>query len=159
VKRRDLLRHLAHHGCAFLREGANHTLYINRAAKKVSTIPGTTRSTGTSPGKICKDHQVPPGLQRAKMADRLPPLSWPRQQGKRRCGSCGKLYVGRPREETVCLTCDIRERTARGEHPATIAVRFGISRFLIEAVLEGDSHPTRTPRRSMFVDSGRPWSP
>ena len=89
------------------------------------------------------------------MADRLPPLSWSRQQGKRRCGSCGKLYVGRPRVETVCLTCDIRERTARGENPAAIAVRFGIPRFLVEAVLEGDSHPTRTPRRSVIVDPGR----
>jgi len=35
VKRRDL----AQHGCTFLREGVNHTLYINRQAKKVSTIP------------------------------------------------------------------------------------------------------------------------
>ena len=78
-----------------------------------------------------------------------------KQQRKRRCGSCGKLYVGRPRQETVCLTCDIRERTARGEDPAAIAVRFGIPRFLVEAVLEPDSHPTRTPRRSAVVDSGR----
>ncbi len=76
------------------------------------------------------------------MAKRLPPLSWPQQQRKRRCGSCGKLYVGRPREETVCLTCDIRERAARGEVPAAIAVRFGIPRFLVEAVQEPDSHPT-----------------
>ena len=81
------------------------------------------------------------------MADRLSPLSWPRQPGKRRCRSCGKLYVGRPREEAVCLTCDIRERAVRGEHPAAIAIRFGIPRFLVEAVLEGDSRPTRTPRR------------
>ena len=89
------------------------------------------------------------------MADRLSPLSWPRQPGKRRCGSCGKLYVGRPREEAVCLTCDIRERAARDENPAAIAIRFGIPRFLVEAVLEGDSHPTRTPRRSVIVDPGR----
>ena len=54
---------------------------------------------------------------------------------------------GRPREETVCLTCDIRERAVRGEHPAAIAIRFGIPRFLVEAVLEGDAHPTHTPRR------------
>lgn len=27
--------------------------------------------------------------------------------------------------------------------------------FLIEAVLESDSHPTRTPRRSAIIDSGR----
>ena len=89
------------------------------------------------------------------MADRLRSPSWPRQPGKRRCGSCGKLYVGRPREEAVCLNYDIRERAARGENPAAIAIRFGIPRFLVEAVLEGDSHPTRTPRRSVIVDPGR----
>ena len=77
------------------------------------------------------------------MPKRLPPLSWPQQQRTLRCGSCGKLYVGRPRQETVCLTCDIRGRAARGESPAAIAVRFGIPRFLVEAVLEPDSHPTR----------------
>ena len=77
----------------------------------------------------------------------MPPLSWTERQRKRRCGRCGKLYVGRPREETVCLTCDIRERAARGEHPAAIAVRFGIPRFLVEAVQEPDSHPTHIPRR------------
>ena len=63
--------------------------------------------------------------------------------------------MGRPREETVCLTCDICERTAQGEDSAAIAARFGIPRFLVEAVLEPDSHPTRTPRRSAIVDSGR----
>ncbi len=33
---------------------------------------------------------------------------------------------------------------ARGESPAAIAVRFGIPRFLVEAALEPDFHPTRT---------------
>ena len=51
--------------------------------------------------------------------------------------------MGRPRQEAVCLTCDIRERAARGENPAAIAVRFGIPRFLVEATLEPDFHPTR----------------
>ena len=95
------------------------------------------------------------GLQTAKMAKRLPPLTWPRQQRKRRCGSCGKLYVGRPRQEAVCLTCDIRGRASRGENPAAIAVRFGIPRFLVEATLEPDFYPTRTPRTPAIVDPGR----
>jgi len=59
VKRRDLLRHLARHGCAFLREGANHTLYINRAAKKVSTIPRHNEINRDLARRICKDLQVP----------------------------------------------------------------------------------------------------
>jgi len=39
MKRRDLLRHLEKHGCEFLREGANHTIYVNRRAQKSSAIP------------------------------------------------------------------------------------------------------------------------
>ncbi len=59
MKRRDLLRHLAHHGCAFLREGGNHTLYINRIAKKVSTIPRRNEINRDLARKICTDLQVP----------------------------------------------------------------------------------------------------
>jgi len=39
MKRRDLIRHLEQHGCQFLREGGNHTIYVNRQACKVSSIP------------------------------------------------------------------------------------------------------------------------
>ena len=42
-----------------LREGANHTLYINRAAKKVSTIPPHNEINRDLARKICKDFQVP----------------------------------------------------------------------------------------------------
>ena len=59
VKRRDLLRHLTQHGCAFLREGGNHTLYINRTAKRVSTIPRHNEINRDLARKICKDLQVP----------------------------------------------------------------------------------------------------
>ena len=59
VKRRDLLRHLAQHGCTFLREGGNHTLYINRPAKKVSTIPRHKEINRDLARTICMDLQVP----------------------------------------------------------------------------------------------------
>ena len=39
MKRRDLIRHLEEHGCEFLREGGNHTIYINRVTKKATTVP------------------------------------------------------------------------------------------------------------------------
>lgn len=39
MKRRDLLRHLEKHGCELLREGSNHTIYVNRRAQKSSAIP------------------------------------------------------------------------------------------------------------------------
>ena len=39
MKRRDLIRHVVTHGCELLREGGNHSVYINRVAQTVSTIP------------------------------------------------------------------------------------------------------------------------
>jgi mRNA interferase HicA len=39
MKWRDLLRHLEKHGCELLREGSNHTIYVNRRAQKSSAIP------------------------------------------------------------------------------------------------------------------------
>ncbi|MGH9196515.1 MAG: type II toxin-antitoxin system HicA family toxin [Acidimicrobiia bacterium] len=39
MKRRDLIQHLEHHGCAFFREGSKHTVYVNRATGKSTTIP------------------------------------------------------------------------------------------------------------------------
>lgn len=42
MKRRALVRHLEEHGCELLREGANHSIYINRAARKTSAVPRHT---------------------------------------------------------------------------------------------------------------------
>jgi len=39
MKRRDLLRHLEKQGCEFLREGGNHTIYVNRCAQTSSAVP------------------------------------------------------------------------------------------------------------------------
>ena len=35
MKRTDLLRHLEKAGCELLREGARHSVYVNRNAKEV----------------------------------------------------------------------------------------------------------------------------
>jgi hypothetical protein len=43
MKRRDLIRHLEAHGCEFVREGKEHTLYINRQTKKAAAVPATAR--------------------------------------------------------------------------------------------------------------------
>ncbi|MCY4574281.1 MAG: addiction module toxin, HicA family [Gemmatimonadetes bacterium] len=59
MKRLVLLWHFAEHGCAFLREGGNHTLFINRPAKKVSTITRHNEINRDLARKICKDLQVP----------------------------------------------------------------------------------------------------
>ncbi len=39
MKRRELIRHPEAHGCEFVREGKEHTLYINRQTKKATAVP------------------------------------------------------------------------------------------------------------------------
>jgi predicted RNA binding protein YcfA (HicA-like mRNA interferase family) len=39
VKRIDFVKHLHTHGCRFIREGGNHTLFANPTTKKKSTVP------------------------------------------------------------------------------------------------------------------------
>jgi len=38
MKRINLIRHLENYGCEFLREGGNHTIYVNRVNQKSSAI-------------------------------------------------------------------------------------------------------------------------
>jgi predicted RNA binding protein YcfA (HicA-like mRNA interferase family) len=59
MKRSDLIRHIEHHGCEFLREGGNHTVYINREERKVSTIPRHREVDQNLSNKICKDLGIP----------------------------------------------------------------------------------------------------
>jgi mRNA interferase HicA len=55
VKRRALIRHLEAHGCELLREGGNHSIYINRAAHKISAVPRHSEINDDLARKICKD--------------------------------------------------------------------------------------------------------
>ncbi|MEK7545553.1 MAG: type II toxin-antitoxin system HicA family toxin [Patescibacteria group bacterium] len=64
MKRKDLLRHLARHGCAFLREGANHSLFLNPAVGRVSTVPRHNEIDDFLTKKICKDLGIPPAKRR-----------------------------------------------------------------------------------------------
>ena len=59
MKRRDLLRHLEQHGCEFLREGGNLTIYVNRKARKSSSIPRHREVFEFLARKICQDLAVP----------------------------------------------------------------------------------------------------
>ena len=54
MKRRDLIRHLEQHGCEFLREGGNHTIYVNRRASKVSSVRATAKYSSSLPAKSAK---------------------------------------------------------------------------------------------------------
>ena len=59
MKRRDLIAHLEAHGCRFLREGANHTVYENASTGEQSTIPRHREIKKFMTDKICKDLGVP----------------------------------------------------------------------------------------------------
>ncbi|MGH2437728.1 MAG: type II toxin-antitoxin system HicA family toxin [bacterium] len=59
MKRRDLVRHLEQHGCELLREGANHSIYVNRAAGKSSAVPRHTEIDNDLAKKICRDLGAP----------------------------------------------------------------------------------------------------
>jgi mRNA interferase HicA len=59
VKRRDLIVHLEAHGCVFVREGANHTVYANPATGEWSTIPRHREIKEYLTRKICRDLNVP----------------------------------------------------------------------------------------------------
>ena len=60
MKRVDLVRHLAAHGCELLREGANHSVYVNRKARKASAVPRHREINEHLARKICRDLEVLP---------------------------------------------------------------------------------------------------
>jgi mRNA interferase HicA len=55
VKRADLIRHLHAQGCELLREGAKHSIYVNRAARKSSSVPRHREINEFLALKICRD--------------------------------------------------------------------------------------------------------
>lgn len=59
MKRRDLIRHLETHGCELLREGANHSVYVNRALRRTSTVPRHREVNVFLVRKICRDLGIP----------------------------------------------------------------------------------------------------
>jgi mRNA interferase HicA len=59
MKRVDLVRHLETHGCEFLREGGRHTIYVNRATQRSTSIPRHREINNLLARKICRDLQVP----------------------------------------------------------------------------------------------------
>ena len=59
MKRRDLLRHLMHHGCVVHREGGNHTVIVNRKVRKSTSVPRHREISDFLARKICRDVDVP----------------------------------------------------------------------------------------------------
>ena len=58
MKRVDLLRYLAEHGCELLREGGRHSVYVNRRTGKSSTVPRHREINEILAKKVCKDLEV-----------------------------------------------------------------------------------------------------
>ncbi|MFY9329426.1 MAG: type II toxin-antitoxin system HicA family toxin [Georgfuchsia sp.] len=59
MKRLDLIRWLERHGCELLREGGSHSVYVNRAAQKATTVPRHREINDFLARKICKDLEIP----------------------------------------------------------------------------------------------------
>ena len=60
MKRVDLVRHLEAHGCALLREGSSHSVYVQRRTRKVSTVPRHREINDFLARRIYRDLEVPP---------------------------------------------------------------------------------------------------
>ncbi|HSN86290.1 MAG TPA: type II toxin-antitoxin system HicA family toxin [Thermoanaerobaculia bacterium] len=58
MKRRDLIRHLESQDCELLREGSRHSVYVNRKARKTSTVPRHREINDFLARKICLDLDV-----------------------------------------------------------------------------------------------------
>lgn len=58
MKRANLIRHLEKNGCEFLREGGNHTVYVNRKTQKSTSVPRHREIDEFLSRKICKDLQI-----------------------------------------------------------------------------------------------------
>jgi len=57
-----LVRHLRLHGCRLLREGARHSIFVNAAGDRTSSIPRHREVNDFTARKICRDLGVPEPL-------------------------------------------------------------------------------------------------
>jgi len=59
MKRRDLLRHLRQHGCRFVREGAEHSIWENPATRRRTSVPRHREIPNYTAARICKQLGIP----------------------------------------------------------------------------------------------------
>lgn len=59
MKRHDLIRHLELHGCVLVREGGNHSQYLNPANGKRSSVPRHNEINDHLAKKICRQLGIP----------------------------------------------------------------------------------------------------
>jgi len=58
VKRSALIKHLRAQGCELLREGGNHSIYVNRKTGKATAVPRHREINDFLARKICRDVEV-----------------------------------------------------------------------------------------------------
>ena len=59
MKRTELVFHLEAYGCRLLREGARHSIFVNRAAGKATSVPRHREINDFLARKICRDLEIP----------------------------------------------------------------------------------------------------
>ena len=59
MKRRELLRHLAAHGCRLQREGGEHSLYHNPVTHEMQAVPRHPEVPDILARKICRRLSLP----------------------------------------------------------------------------------------------------
>jgi predicted RNA binding protein YcfA (HicA-like mRNA interferase family) len=59
MKRRDLLQHLRRHGCRFLREGGDHSIWENPANVRKTAVPRHREVPDFTARRICKQLGIP----------------------------------------------------------------------------------------------------
>ena len=60
MKRRDLLRHLRQHGCQFVREGGDHSIWENPATNRRTSVSRHREIHDYTAERICKYLGIPP---------------------------------------------------------------------------------------------------
>ena len=59
MKRRDLVKHLATHGCVLKREGSGHSIFWDPGTRKRASIPRHREVDNATARAICKQLGVP----------------------------------------------------------------------------------------------------
>jgi len=59
MKRRDLLNHLQRHGCRFVREGGDHSIWQNPVNGRRTAVPRHREIPDFTAARICRQLGIP----------------------------------------------------------------------------------------------------
>lgn len=60
MNRRMLLEHLRRHGCEFVREGGEHSIWQSAGGARRASVPRHSEIPKHTAARICKQLQIPP---------------------------------------------------------------------------------------------------